>query len=130
MIGALYYGIFIAFKTVNDKDSIINIKKPVSERKYVKVEVPEVENLPFDFVMDEKDLKRKPFKPIKISGLGLFLMKPVAGVGKKYLDKVIDKSNKFDIDVEDTEIKIKKYENHDPEFDSYEDFLYDNLDEN
>lgn len=133
------------FKYVNKNE--VEIEKPINsddQEKFVKVEVVgKSVKLPFDIVVDKDDLVNKPMKPIAINGMFLYLLGPATSIGKKcyekchekYLEKnerFTEKTGNFGVNLRNSEVKMKLYENHDPKFDNYEEydeFLNSNLDE-
>ena len=55
-------------------------------------------------------MNKKSFKPTELSGVGVFLLKPVISLGKKCYEKFLEKENSFGINVTRSEVKIKQNE--------------------
>ena len=134
--GTFYYAAFLTYNHVNNKNTQVRVERAEREselkKDYIEVVVPEVEDLPFDIVTPNPN--KKPFRKIKISPWGLFLLKnlkkPVTSMGEKYYNRIIEKKGSFHVNLQDSEIKLKEEENNDPYFEKYEEQLYENLDEN
>ena len=131
--GTFYYAAFLTYNHVNNKNTQVRVEKEEELTKdYIEVKVAEVQDLQFDIVTPNPN--KKPFRKIKISPWGLFLLKnlkkPVTSMGEKYYNRIIEKKGSFHVNLQDSEIKLKEEENNDPYFEKYEEQLYENLDEN
>lgn len=134
MTGAFYYGIFLVYESTNKNEIKVKFDETNRNKKqFVKVKVTESNNLPFDIVIDKDELDKKPFGKVAVNGKILWFAKPISRLVKRGINNLVEKKGEFGIDLKDDEILTSVYENHDPffeTFDEYEKNLYDCLDEN